>query len=178
MFARFASGFGIAVVFAGAGACNDHRVQGDDEHQAGQSCLDVEDCVAGATCFEETCVGEGALRVSLAWDRRTDLDLHVLTPRGEEIYWENPKHSSGELDVDDCVIECRTWDGPHVENVFFQDKAEAGEYVVWIENYDGRRGANWRIEVVAGGEILAAWEGELPAKVGARSDATAFDYAP
>jgi hypothetical protein len=48
-----------------------------------------------------TQVGTGDVQVSLSWDTETDVDLHVLDPSGEEIYYGNDKAASGgELDLD------------------------------------------------------------------------------
>lgn len=43
---------------------------------------------------------DGSLRFTLAWDAFADLDLHVTTPSGEEIYFLNKTLSGGTLDVD------------------------------------------------------------------------------
>lgn len=77
--------------------------------------------------------GTGLLQVSVVWDQLTDVDLHLLEPGGEEIYWANDVSSNGgELDVDsnpDCDI-----DGINNENIFYSenDIVEGGEYVVGI----------------------------------------------
>jgi hypothetical protein len=165
-------GFVLGVI----AGCNGHRIQGDGyfeegSQHVGEDCVEEEHCVAGATCFEETCVGEGVLRVSMAWDRRTDFDLHVMTPSGHEIYWEDPKHATG-------VIVCRKWDGPHVENVFFGEDAEPGTYRVWVENYNGRRSSDWYIEVSGPGEVDHDWDGSLPQEIGVTSDVFEFTYTP
>jgi hypothetical protein len=164
-------------------SCNGHRIQGDGffeegSQQAGEECHDESHCVDGATCFEQTCVGEGVLRVSLAWQKRTDFDLHVMTPGGQEIYWEDPSHTSGELDVDDCVIVCRKWDGPHVENIFFTEAAQAGEYVFWVENFNGRRSSDWWIEVVGPDGLRHDWSGSLPQQIGVTSELFFFTLDP
>jgi hypothetical protein len=164
-------------------SCNSHRRQGEGTlgegtQHVGEECEQASHCVDDATCFEGTCVGDGLLRVSLAWDRRTDLDLHVLTPSGHEIYWEHKQHPTGQLDVDDCVDNnCRKWEGPHVENVFFTDVAEEGEYTVWVENYDGRRSSDWWIEVVGPDDLHHEWQGSLPSDIGVTSDVSKFEFA-
>jgi hypothetical protein len=41
------------------------------------------------------------IRVSLAWNSMIDLDLHVIEPSGEKIYWEKKiSNSGGELEFD------------------------------------------------------------------------------
>ncbi len=78
--------------------------------------------------------GTGLLQVSVVWDQLTDVDLHLLEPGGEEIYWANDvSENGGELDVDsnpDCDI-----DYINNENIFYSenDIVEGGEYVVGVD---------------------------------------------
>ena len=54
----------------------------------------------------------GAITISLMWDngggcltcQGTDLDLHVVSPSGQKIYYGHRKADGGELDVD--MQEC------------------------------------------------------------------------
>jgi hypothetical protein len=160
------------------------RIQGDGyledgSQHVGEECIEELHCEAGATCFEQTCVSEGLFRVSLAWDRRTDLDLHAMTPSGFEIYWESPEHVSGELDVDDCEkSDCASWDGPHVENVVFHEDAQVGTYRVWVENFDGRRSSDWWIELAGDQVVPDEWSGNLPREIGVTSDVFEFTFSP
>lgn len=42
-----------------------------------------------------------ALRVTLSWSGCNDLDIHLVEPRGEEIWWDNTQsRAGGFLDVD------------------------------------------------------------------------------
>ncbi|MDR1904489.1 MAG: VWA domain-containing protein [Treponema sp.] len=77
----------------------------------------------------------GDIRISLIWNNRNDLDLHVITPKGEEIFFDNLKDSTGGwLDVDRNVYGETT---EPVENVFwYEGNALHGEYRVYIQNYD------------------------------------------
>lgn len=70
------------------------------------------------------------LRVLLAWDSdNTDLDLHVITPKGEHLYYGNRVlESGGALDVD-----VTTGYGPEI---FSSPAPEPGPYLVYV-NYFG-----------------------------------------
>lgn len=165
-----------------ASGCNDHRhADGYDlpDHfiEVGEACTQDIQCVIDSVCFAGTCVGEGQLRVSLAWDRRTDADLHVRTPSGFEISYLQPDHATGHLDVDDCILVCKSWNGPHVENVFFEDNAEHGTYEVWVVNFDGRRSTDFEIEVDGEG-VGHNWDGHLPGNSGHQSTHWTFEYDP
>lgn len=128
---------------------------------AGQPCSGPEECGAGQTCFEGTCVGEGTVRISLSWGRTTDLDLHVMLPDGSMLNFETPVTDHGQLDVDDCVSGvCADPDGTHVENVFLNSTAPRGAYEIVVVNFDGRRSTDYAIEVA--GEVTASFSGNLP----------------
>ncbi|MDR2617852.1 MAG: VWA domain-containing protein, partial [Treponema sp.] len=97
----------------------------------------------------------GDIRISLMWDNRNDLDLHVITPKGEEIYFHNMRDSSGGwLDVDRNVLGETA---EPVENIFwYDDSAAKGEYQVWVQNYGfhepNREPYPFRVEIKNGGE--------------------------
>ena len=79
-------------------------------------------------------VGTGDVQVSLSWDTETDVDLHVVDPTGEEIYYGSTSSASGgQLDLDSnagCGI-----DGINNENVTWPTgMAPDGTYVVRV-NY-------------------------------------------
>jgi hypothetical protein len=61
----------------------------------------------------------GTLQISLAWDDRNDLDLHVVTPNEERIFYGHRRASAGgELDVD---MNVRPETNEPVENVTWLD---------------------------------------------------------
>ena len=152
----------LAVAGLGPSACVDRAIHWgrspsqdtDDEEpdepdppvDPGSGCVDDEDCGDDQVCFEGTCVGSGELRFSLSWEVRTDLDLHVLTPSGEEVDYQTPIAGGGELDVDDCAGPCQDPGGTHVENIVFRD-APSGHYEAWVHNFDGERDASFRVEI-------------------------------
>ena len=50
--------------------------------------------------FDVIQVGTGDVQVTLSWDVDTDVDLHVVDPSGEELYWANRASATGgELDL-------------------------------------------------------------------------------
>lgn len=160
----------IVVGEGGSGATD-----GDGDGQSGDPCQTDSDCAAGGVCFEGTCVQEGLVRVSLAWDILTDYDLHVETPGGHHLFFENMQGGGGELDVDDCVHgECRDNTGTHVENIYFDKNASGGQYTVWIVNFDGRDGGAYSIEVA--GAVEKSWSGELPAEQAISSELYSFNW--
>lgn len=96
------------------------------------------------------------IRFSLIWNNRNDLDLHVITPAGEEIFFANKSSScKGKLDVDRNVQgETRQ----PVENIrWARDKAPQGNYKVFVRNYrfheSDEPATNFRLEAVVGGEV-------------------------
>jgi len=136
---------------------------------SGTPCTVDEECEQGHTCFNQFCVGEGTLRISLAFDVDSDFDLHVQTPLGGEISHEGDA-DGGVLDVDQCVESCGQ--GPHVENVVFFAAPPAGTYTVWVENYDPRASGTFTIEVA--GAATHAFSGSLPAIQDAASELFTF----
>ncbi|MDR2078918.1 MAG: VWA domain-containing protein [Treponema sp.] len=76
----------------------------------------------------------GDIRISLMWNNRNDLDLHVITPTGEEINFNNPRDSNGGVLEADRNLYGETLKA--VENIFWPDgAAPRGSYRVYIQNY-------------------------------------------
>lgn len=119
---------------------------------------------------------EGTLVVSLSWDREADLDLHVVDPRGIEIYKRNinsyeppppgqPMDPSAFqqgalLDFDSnaaCVI-----DGRRRENIVWKNEPPAGHYVVRVDTFSlcGETFAHWSVDVFTFGSSLASASGQ------------------
>ena len=95
--------------------------------------------------------GTGDITISMLWDTDDDLDLHVSTPDGSEIYYSNREAGGGILDYD-ANVGGRTMDNP-VENIYFTSPA-SGTYTVWIENYSDRSDgpSSFLVRVTAGGQ--------------------------
>lgn len=81
-------------------------------------------------------VGSGDVQVSVAWNTAADVDLHVLDPAGEEIYWgSRTSASGGELDLDSNA-GCGS-DQPRNENTVWPvGGAPTGTYVVRLDYWD------------------------------------------
>lgn len=143
----------------------------------------------------------GALVVSLRWDTEADLDLHVLTPDGVEIWARNINsyrapppgtpvdaaawQSGGILDFDSnagCVI-----DGRRQENVVWQQPPPPGTYQVKVQaaSLCGAAAARWMVEAISGGTTIATSAGEgVPSDTrfskgaGSGVQALSFDVPP
>jgi hypothetical protein len=79
-------------------------------------------------------VGSGEVQVSVSWDADSDVDLHVVDPNGDEVYYaQTSVTSGGTLDLDsnpNCNI-----DGTNNENVTWSE-APPGEYTVLVDYYN------------------------------------------
>jgi hypothetical protein len=124
------------------------------------------------------------IRASLLWNNRNDLDLHVVTPANEHIYYGAKQGTCGGwLDVD---MNVRGETTKPVENVrWAKGKARPGRYRVYVQNYrfheeDGRP-TSYKVELEVNGEVRH-FEGVIsPSKqTGDASNVTIaeFDYAP
>lgn len=124
------------------------------------------------------------IRASLIWNDRNDLDLHVITPSGEKIYYGNKRsRCGGWLDVD---MNVRGETTKPVENIRWrQGEAPKGTYQVIVQNYAfherKKKSIPFRVELEVNGEIQH-FEGAASNKgeTGSRSDVlvTTFEYAP
>jgi len=121
-------------------------------------------CPTGSTCVESTCVGEGALRFTLAWSATVDLDLHVLTPGGTEISYTRRSADSGMLDRDNTAGGSGA-----LENVFFS-APPTGTYTYWAYNFSASSSASFTLRVYRGGALAATQTGTI----GSRAESSRF----
>jgi len=101
-----------------------------------------------------TLVGTSGLQVSLSWNTPTDVDLHLVEPEGEEIYYGNELSlAGGVLDLDSnagCSI-----DGVNNENITYPDTSPpSGEYIVRVDFWSACEdlGANFTVTTNVCGE--------------------------
>jgi tetratricopeptide (TPR) repeat protein len=93
----------------------------------------------------------GPVTVSLLWNSTDDLDLHVISPRGDEVFFENNKSSSGGiLDIDRQV---NSFVSNPVENIYWSHPP-SGTYTVKVNVYTKRSSGNipFKVRVINGGE--------------------------
>ncbi len=83
-----------------------------------------------------TQVGTGDVQVNVTWDLDVDVDLHVLDPSGEEIYYGNTTSASGgSLDLDSNAA-C-SLDHVRAENITWPaGQAPAGTYKVLVDYFE------------------------------------------
>lgn len=117
----------------------------------------------------------GRLVITLTWDNAADLDLHVIDPRGVEIWkrninsYESPPpdmpeapnapRPGGILDFDSnaaCVA-----DGRRAENVVYADAPPSGRFAVRVDTSSlcGMPISHWRVEGFLAGASIGAAEG-------------------
>lgn len=108
----------------------------------------------------------GVLQVSMAWDQLNDVDLHLLQPDGQRIFYANSTSSNGGfLDVDSnagCSI-----DNINNENITYNDEATIynGEYIVYVDlwsNCSIEEITNYGVTVHYKGNVITPTSGENP----------------
>ena len=102
----------------------------------------------------------GDVQVSLMWNNRNDLDLHVFDPNGEEISYKLKRSKSGGwLDVDMNRDRGSATNQP-VENIFWPSAAAPiGTYKVYVHHYANHGGADptdYVVGVLVGGTAQVA----------------------
>ena len=109
---------------------------------------------------------DGPIQVSVSWDTPSDVDLHVIDPTGEEIYFGNLEgETGGELDLDsnpNCSLDNR-----NNENITWGDDDDpaSGTYTVLVHYWSpcGQGTTNYIVTVRVEGEQTRTFAGTLTA---------------
>jgi len=108
-------------------------------------------------------VGTGDVQVSISWDVDSDVDLHVIDPSGEEVFWNNGSAASGgELDLDSnagCDI-----DSVRNENITWPSgSAPSGTYTVRVDLWSACEveSTNYVVTVQVVGQATKTFTGTL-----------------
>lgn len=106
-------------------------------------------------------VGTGEVQVSVSWDAESDVDLHVVDPSGEEVFYDALSSASGgQLDLDSNA-ECEI-DNVNNENITWTS-APPGEYIVRLDYWDGCdvEKTNYVVTVRVVGQPAKVFNGEF-----------------
>lgn len=123
-------------------------------------------------------LGTGDVQVTLRWTGDADLDLHVVDPNDEEIWFANAQSASGgELDVD-ANGSCEGLARP-VENVYWPiGRAPAGTYEVYVQYYqlcDVTAPVDYEVTITLDGEVMDRINAQIT-NVGEQHPVSSFDY--
>jgi|GEM_PF-2424082 len=106
----------------------------------------------------------GEIEISLIWENLNDLDLHVIDPAGDRIYFGHRiSGTGGELDIDRNASCGSDVTSKPIEHVVWQKEfASKGVYSVGVHYYKNCEPAvktSYRVEVKIGSEIVARQSG-------------------
>lgn len=105
--------------------------------------------------FGAILVGTGDVQVTATWDTDADVDLHVVDPAGQEVYWANRESpSGGRLDLDSNAA-C-AGDNVRNENITWATgTAPHGTYTVRLDYWSNCSAAatNYTVLVNNGGDV-------------------------
>lgn len=124
----------------------------------------------------------GDVQVTLSWNSSADIDLYVVDPDDNEIFFGNREVANGgQLDLDSNA-GCGS-DGPRAENITWNTTPPHGTYTVRVNNWSscGEASTDWTITVRRRGQATQTFSGTYTgAGVGGGSGAgqvvTTFTY--
>ena len=107
----------------------------------------------------------GDVSFRLTWSGKQDLDLYVVEPSGEQIYWDHPQSATqGQLDVD-SNYPCSDTSPSPTENIFWpKGKAPHGTFTFWVDHYDscdGSTTASFTLRVFEGEVVVRTINGTV-----------------
>lgn len=120
-------------------------------------------------------VGTGDVQVSVSWNSNADVDLHVIDPSGEEIYYGNDIGENGELDLDSNAA-CDL-DNVRNENITFAAPAPRGTYQFYVDLWSAcsTTSTNWVVTVRRKGQATQTFTGSF-GSTETSTDPVSFTY--
>lgn len=124
-------------------------------------------------------VGTGDVQVSVAWTGASDVDLHVIDPSGERVYFGHDiSASGGRLDLDSnaaCTI-----DNKNNENIVWPvNGAPAGTYRVYVDYWSdcGVERSDWVVTVQRKGHAPEVFQGSFVGPAAENPDVQIGDFS-
>ena len=103
----------------------EHSLIGDDVVDHDDDLDRYRDSLGGTT---------GDITITLSWNTTDDLDLHLIEPSGEEIYYKHKRSiSGGELDIDMNAGE--NFYSRAIENIYYTSLPSRGRYKIKVNYY-------------------------------------------
>ena len=102
--------------------------------------------------------------VTLSWVGPADLDLHVIEPDSEHLYFGDKTTDTGGRLEDDVPTCLSSPTALHVESAIWSNgSAESGQYQTYVDAFAlcGGGVPEWTLTVRLAGEIVAQYEGEV-----------------
>jgi hypothetical protein len=101
--------------------------------------------------------GVDGLQISVSWDKLDDVDLHVITPSGDRVYYGHKEEGNVKLDFDSNA-GC-SGDGINSENIYVDAPIEDGEYTVELRLYSkcttsGTAGSIYHVTANSNGKFI------------------------
>lgn len=113
---------------------------------------------------------QGPITVTLTWGSEPDVDLHILEPGGNHVYYANREGAAGYLDLDDTSAY-----GPEH---YFTDCANVvtGTYVIAVNYYRGSAGETATVTIATPVNIITRTV-NLPQALGSSGDVSPIQVA-
>jgi hypothetical protein len=137
--------------------CNDGSSEPAENQDPGPqtsttTCSETQLCTSTMDCVDGQCAKTGKLRVTLTWQDRIDLDLHVVTPSGAKLWYRDRDTADGGIfDSDSCIGTTCQGDSFR-ESVYWRGEPTEGHYTFWAVNYTGDRQAALTFDLSINGE--------------------------